>query len=135
MNKQRAEQIIVISLIVMLASTVGGTLAEGYKTYETVNEATGKKEKTTPEKYYGKKIVGGFLAMLFASLLAEVAPAPAAYMSVAMSGYAFFHYGLPAINGRYAKEKAVNLRNPRERLPATPGPEVNPTPLQEATIA
>lgn len=86
MSKQRAEQIIVISLVVMLASTVGGSLAEG----------------KTGEKYYGKKIVGGFLAMLFAALLAEAAPAPAAYMSVGMSSYAFFHYGLPAINKQAA---------------------------------
>jgi|SRR5208283_1071451 len=82
MTKQRAEQIIVISLVVMLASTVGGSLAEG----------------KTGTKFYGRKIVGGFLAMFMLSLLAEVAPPPAAYMSVAMASYAGLHYGLPAIN-------------------------------------
>jgi uncharacterized membrane protein AbrB (regulator of aidB expression) len=88
MSKQRAEQIIVISLIVMLASTVGGSLAE----------EKAKGSKIQKEKYFGRKIVGGFFAILLTSLLSEVAPAPAAYMSVTMSTYAFFHYGLPAIN-------------------------------------
>src|SRR5271170_2116193 len=85
MNKQRAEQVIVISLVVMLASTIGGGLAQGKK----------------GEKYYGKKIVGGFLTMLFSSLAAEVAPEAAALLSVSIATYAFFHYGLPAINGKY----------------------------------
>lgn len=82
MTKKRAEQIIVISLVVMLASTVGGSLAEG----------------KTGTKFYGRKIVGGFLSIFLLSLLAEVAPPPAAYMSMAMASYAALHYGLPAIN-------------------------------------
>jgi hypothetical protein len=87
MTKQRSEQLIVIALVVMLASTVGGGLAEG----------------KTGEKYYGKKVVGGFLTILFSSLAAEVAPEAAALLAVSMASYAFFHYGLPAINHRYKK--------------------------------
>ena len=100
MTKQRAEQLIVISLVVMLASTVGGTLAEkGAKGSE--------KEK---QKYYGKKIVSGFLVILFDSLAAEVAPEAAALLAVSMAAYAFFHYGLPAINHRYSKVKLQGKR-------------------------
>jgi hypothetical protein len=109
MTKQRAQQIIVVSLVVMLASTVGGSLAE-------------KKAKGTEaekEKYYGRKIVGGFLAMLFLSLLAEAAPAPAAYMSIASSGYAFFHYGLPAIEQQSPKQGKANTNNATEMAVTT----------------
>jgi hypothetical protein len=124
MTTQRAEQIIVISLVVMLASTVGGSLAG--------NKAKG--DTKAKEKYYGRKIVGGFLAMLFASLLAEVAPAPGAYLSVGMSSYAFIHYGVPAITKEKQKEKQPNLKNSRERLPFSLGPEIAPEPLGEITI-
>lgn len=89
MTKQRAEQLIVISLVVMLASTVGGSLAQG----------------KTGEKYYGKKIVGGFLTILFSALAAEVIPEAAALLAVSMATYSFFHYGLPAINGHYKHEQ------------------------------
>jgi len=97
MSEQRAEQVIVISLVVMLASTVGGSLAEG----------------RTGEKYYGKKIVGGFLVILFDSLAAEVAPEAAAGLAVAMAAYAFFHYGLPAIQKKpVTKTNATTTANP-----------------------
>jgi uncharacterized membrane protein AbrB (regulator of aidB expression) len=114
MSKQRAEQIIVISLIVMLASTVGGSLVE--------QKAKGStKEK---EKYFGRKIIGGFFAILLTALLAEVAAAPAAYMSVGMSSYAFFHYGLPAIN---KNSKPVKMKKSN----FVPGPEIPTEPLLE----
>lgn len=73
----------------MLASTVGGSLAQG----------------KTGEKYYGRKIVGGFLAVFFTSLLAEVAPMAAAGLATGMSGYAFFNYGLPAIDSHYKQQQ------------------------------
>jgi|ERR1700728_61986 len=97
MTQGRAEQIIVISLLVTLASTVGGGLS-GHKN----KSRTGKVESN--EKYYGKAIAGGFVAFLLLSLLAEAAPDPAAYMSVAVSSYAFLHYGLPAIYPEMGKQ-------------------------------
>jgi len=104
-----------------MASVVGGGLA-GQKN----KSKTGKVE--SGEKYYGKAIVGGFLTMLFFSLLAQAAPAPAAYMSMGTAGYGFFHYGLPAINKRYPKGKT------NERLPFTPGPTITPEPLGEILV-
>ena len=106
MTKQRAEQLIVISLVVMLGSTVGGSLAEG----------------KTGTKYYGKKIVGGFMTILFASLGAEVAPEAAALLAVAAASYAFFHYGLPAITKETQKQKPT-------------GKATGVTPDQKATLA
>lgn len=97
MTQGRAEQIIVISLLVTLASTVGGGLS-GHKN----KSRTGKVESN--EKYYGKAITGGFLTFLALSLLAEATPEPAAYMSIGVSTFAFFHYGLPAVSPQSAVE-------------------------------
>ena len=118
MSKQRAEQLIVISLVVLLVSSVAGNLAEGRK----------------DTKKFAKRITGGFLAMFFAALIAEVAPLVGAALAVATATNAFLKDGLPAINKRFEqKEKPANLRNPKERLPATPGPEVVPEPLGEVS--
>lgn len=112
MTTQRAEQIIVISLFVMMASTVGGSLA-GHKN----KSRTGKIESN--QKYYGKAISGGFFTMLVLSLLAEVAPDPAAYMSVAVSSYAFLHYGAPAVFPNFEKETAGVGTSPIAESPFT----------------
>lgn len=126
MNKARAEQLIVVSLFVLLASTVGSKLAG--------------EEKPGQEKHFGRKIVGGFFTMLFASVAAEFAPEVGALLAISVASYAFFTEGLPAINKtagksnkEVAKEKQPNLHNPKERLPFTPGPEISPLPLMETS--
>jgi hypothetical protein len=89
MTKPRAEQLIVISTFVLLASTVGGRLAEGHGGGEAA------------EQDYGKKIVGGFLAMFGASIIAEAAPELGALFAISIASYGFLKYGLPAINSHY----------------------------------
>ena len=104
MTKGRAEQLIVISLFVLLASTVGATLVNG---------------GTSKEKlHYGKKITGGFLTMFFASLVAEAAPEIGALLAISVASYAFFHDGLPVINSRYAEMKKQEAKE-KGKPPAT----------------
>jgi hypothetical protein len=94
MSNERANQLIVISLFVLLASTVGSKLAES---------------KKGQEKHYGRKIVGGFLTMFFASLMAEAAPEVGALLAISIASYAFLTDGLPAINKPLEKQQGKNL--------------------------
>ncbi len=129
MSKARAEQLIVVSLFVLLASTVGAHLAGG-------------RDKQA-QKHYGRKITGGFFTMLFASIFAEFAAEPAALLAVAVASYAFFNEGLPAINKRFPKteqQKREALENSiREKggtiFPPFPGAqESSPTNLGRSQL-
>ena len=95
MSESRANQIIVISLFVLLASTVGSKLAEG---------------KKGQEKHYGRKIVGGFLTMFFASLVAVAAPEVGALLALSVASYAFLNDGLPAINKPLTSKETANQK-------------------------
>lgn len=114
MTTERADQIIVISLFVLLASTVGSKLAEGKKGQET---------------HYGRKIVGGFLTMFFASLAAVAAPEVGALLALSVASYAFFTDGLPAINKPLEKGKKETANQKLERAIREKGGTVFP-PLQ-----
>lgn len=107
MNTQRAEQIIVISLVVTLASTVGGSLAQ--------HKAKGSEHER--EKYYGKAVVSGTLATFFLAILAEAAPQPAAYLSMALASAAFIEYGLPLIKKDYPGAPAKTSKATTEMEP------------------
>lgn len=120
MTKERADQIITISLFVLLASTVGGEL---------------RKAKGHNEKYYGQAITAGFLYMFVCSIIAEIAPQVGALLAVSGSGWAFFHYALLELEG--SKGKQPNLNNPQERFPGkgqAPGPLREPQPLPEEAL-
>jgi hypothetical protein len=122
MTEQRAEQLIVVSLFVLLASEVGNYLVT--KTGKTGHLSTAGKIGI------GKRIVGGFLTMFFASLVALAAPEVGALLAISVASYAFFHDGLPAINRPYKKqEQEKGLRFPG----TTPGPTPGLEPLREAS--
>ena len=122
MNEQRAEQLIVVSLFVLLASEVGNYLVTKQQQGHLSPQA---------KKGIGRRIVGGFLTMLFASLTALAAPEVGALLAIAVASYAFFHDGLPAINRNYSQAKGERVK---ERLPGTtPGPETGLEPLKEAS--
>jgi hypothetical protein len=88
-------------MFVLLASTIGGHLAEGKKQ----SHVKGKGE------HFGRKITGGFLTMLLASLFAEVAAEPAALLAVSVAAYAFFNDGLPAITKGFPNTKKQETAN------------------------
>lgn len=116
MSEQRAEQLIVVSLFVFLASELGSYLA------------TGKKGEHLPpqaKKSIGRRLVGGFLTMLFASLTALAAPEVGALLAISVASYAFLHDGLPAINKGYAQKPQTGKRggtSQGESLKETPSP-------------
>jgi hypothetical protein len=130
MTTERADQIIVISLFVLLASTVGSKLTEG-----TSRIPQKRAEQAEAKTHYGRIIVGGFLTMFFASMAAVAAPEVGALLAVSVAGYAFFTDGLPAINRPFkaeqAKEKklekAIKGKGGTVFPPLTEGPQAAPT--------
>lgn len=93
MTEEKAQQIVVIALLVTLGST-------------TIGKA--KKSSTPSEKErkeYHSHIVAGFFAMLSCSLLAEVSPEAGAYLAILISGAAFFKEGLPTVESYYTGKK------------------------------
>jgi len=86
MSEERAQEIIVTCLLITLASTAGSKL-QGNKKAQSLDT--------------NRVIVGGFLAMLSCSLLAEAAPKAGAYLAILVSGGAFFTYGLPTLESYY----------------------------------
>jgi hypothetical protein len=124
MSEQRAEQLIVVSLFVLLGSEIGNYLV-------TKTETTGHLSKQGKEGI-GRRIVGGFLTMFFASLVAIAAPEVGALLAIAVASYAFLHDGLPAINRPY--KQAERLKGAEGPFPGTtPGPTPGFEPLQEAS--
>jgi hypothetical protein len=105
MTKGRAEQIIVISLAVLLASTIGAELAA--------------KKKQDPEKHYSNKLVGGFLVIFADSIVAEFIPEVGAYLAIAVASYAFIHDGLPAISGHYKQATPTAKKASNQNVPGT----------------
>jgi hypothetical protein len=93
MDSNRAEQIIVISLFVLLASTLGSKL---------VKKKAGETEKKE-ESHISKLLVGGFFTIFFASLVAEVAPEAGAGLAVSVASLAFFKDALPLISKNTTK--------------------------------
>lgn len=84
-----SENIVLTSTLVLLGSTIGGPLVEG---------------KGLPPS---KTIIGGFLAMLLCSILAEFDGDLGSTLAVVIAGQGFILYGLPAINGKYAQSKPL----------------------------
>jgi hypothetical protein len=126
MTEQRSEQLIVVALFVFLASEVGSYLTE--KTQAGHLSQQNKKN-------LGKRIVGGFLTMLFASLTALAAPEVGALLAISVASYAFLHDGLPAINKGYA-QRGKSEPSTKGTLPGTgPGPEFPVQPLGEVALS
>jgi hypothetical protein len=123
LSKSRADQLIVISLFVLLASTVGGHLAEGKR------EAKGKGKG----EHFGRRITGGFLTMLFASLFAEIAPEVGALLAISIASYAFFHDGLPVIVKKTATPEANLEQAIREKGGTVFPPLSGPAPQQTSS--
>jgi len=117
LSSQRAEQLIVISLFVFMGSVVGNHL---------VTQGKGTKEK----KHLGTHVVGGFLSMFFAGLLAEAAPELGALLAISLASYAFFHYGLPAINKPFQEKErtAKGVKGATGPKPPGKGPEIEVLP-------
>lgn len=82
MTEERAQEIIILSTFVTLASTSGAEL-KGIKKAKNLHPS--------------RTIIGGFFAMLGCSVLAEVAPDAGAYLAILVAGAAFFAFGLPTI--------------------------------------
>lgn len=102
MNEQRAQEIIVLTTFITLASTSGAEL-KGIEKAKNLHPS--------------RTIVGGFFAMLGCSILAEAAPEAGAYLAVLVSGTAFFAYGLPAIESgffHWSRNPAVRKKQEQE---------------------
>ena len=92
MNPQSAQQLIIVSLMITLASTGGA--------------ASNSKVKTKPKNKPGGEFVAGFFAMLGCSLIADyVSPEAGAGIAVMVAGVAFTTYGLPTIESYYGKKE------------------------------
>ena len=82
MNESRAQELVILSTFVTLASTSGAEL-KGIRKAKNLHPS--------------RTVIGGFFAMLGCSVLAEAAPEAGAYLSILVAGTAFFAYGLPTI--------------------------------------
>jgi hypothetical protein len=115
MDQERAQKLIVLATFITLASTTGALLKKPKKIEEEV------KKKQKKELKAHRIIVGGFMAMLFCSLIAEVSPQIGVGIASLVTAGAFGEYGLPTIlsyyeEGQGGKEKTATESTPKVEL-------------------